>query len=64
MLLAFLQFGLFALQLLLLLLALLQLFAPAAQVLAQLCMGGILLLQMNHFGLLSLQIMGIQLCFL
>ena len=47
LLLACFQLGLFALQLQLLLLALLQLFAPAAQVLAQLCMGCMLLLPLG-----------------
>ena len=59
-----LQLGLRALQLLLVLLALFQLFAPAAQLFAELGMGGMLLLPFDQIGLLRLQVMRKQLCFL
>lgn len=58
------QLGLRALQLLLVLLALFKLFAPAAQLFAELGMGGMLLLPFDQIGLLRLQVMRKQLCFL
>ena len=59
-----LQLGLRALQLLLVLLALFKLLAPAAQLLAELGMSGMLLLPFGQIGLLRLQVMRKQLCFL